>query len=235
MAKRSKRIREIESKIGKDKLYTLSEAIDILKSCPPVKFDQSVEIALNTGIDTRKSDQQVRGTVSLPNGTGKRITLVVFARGDKLKEALGAGADFAGNEELLEKVKNGWTGFDAVIATPDMMREVGKLGKVLGPRGLMPTPKAGTVTNDVAKAVQEAKGGKIEYKSDKTGSVNSLVGKLSFDANKLLENILALLAAVSRSRPSSTKGQFLKSLYLSSTMGPGLKIDLQAISEIQGV
>lgn len=232
--RRSKRVREIAKTVDVSKTYTLSEAIDILKKCPPVKFDQSVELSLKTGVDAQKSDQQVRGTVSLPNGTGKRIILVVFARGDKVKEALNAGADYAGNEELFEKIKEGWTGFNAVIATPDMMRDVGKLGKVLGPRGLMPTPKAGTVTNDVAKAIAEVKAGKVEFKSDKHGVVNNLLGKLSFEKEKIIENAITLLHAIVRAKPSTAKGQYLKSLALSSTMGPGLKIDLQSISEIQG-
>lgn len=234
MTHQSKRFREIAKLASADKRYSLAEAIDILKKCPPVKFDQSVEVALKTGVDSSKSDQQVRGTVSLPNGTGKKMILVVFARGEKIKEALDAGADFAGNEELLEKVKNGWMDFNAVISTPDMMREVGKLGKVLGPRGLMPTPKAGTVTTDVAKAVAEVKAGKIEYKSDKSGVVNNMVGKLSFQTDKLLENITTFLSAVSKSRPATAKGQFIKSISLSSTMGPGLRIDLGSVSEIQG-
>ncbi|MBY0530030.1 MAG: 50S ribosomal protein L1 [Rhabdochlamydiaceae bacterium] len=231
---RSKRFREIEKLIDVTKSYTLAEAIEILKKCPPVKFDQSVELSLKTGVDAQKSDQQVRGTVSLPNGTGKHIVLVVFARGEKVKEALDAGADYVGNEELLERVKNGWTDFNAVIATPDMMRDVGKLGKVLGPRGLMPTPKAGTVTNDVAKAIAEVKAGKIEFKSDKHGVVNTLVGKLSFQSDKLLENIHALLNAIVRAKPATAKGIFLKSLALSSTMGPGMKIDISGIADIQG-
>lgn len=217
-----------------DKSYTLAEAIEVLKKCPPVKFDQSVEVALKTGVDSSKSDQQVRGTVSLPNGTGKKMVLVVFARGEKIKEALDAGADFAGNEELLEKIKNGWMDFNAVISTPDMMREVGKLGKVLGPRGLMPTPKAGTVTADVAKAVAEVKAGKIEFKSDKSAVINNMVGKLSFQKEKLLENITTFLSAVGKSRPATAKGQFIKSISISSTMGPGLKIDLHTVSDIQG-
>lgn len=232
MAKKSKRFREIEKMVDVEKLYSLQEAIDTLKKCPPVKFDQSVELSLKTGVDARKSDQQVRGTVSLPNGTGKRVVLVVFARGEKIKEALDAGADYAGNEELLEKVKNGWTDFNAVVATPDMMRDVGKLGKVLGPRGLMPTPKAGTVSADVAKAVAEIKAGKVEFKIDKNGVVNNLVGKISFSTDKLVENIITFLGAVSKARPATTKGQFLKTLDLSSTMGPGLKIDLRSISDI---
>lgn len=231
---RSKRFREIAKLYDVMKSYSLEEAIEILKKCPPVKFDQSVAIALTTGVDAQKSEQQVRGTVSLPNGSGKRIVLVVFARGDKIKEALDAGADYAGNEELFERIKSGWTYFSGVIATPDMMRDVGKLGKVLGPRGLMPTPKAGTVTNDVAKAVAEVKAGKIEFKSDKHGVINSLIGKLSFESEKLKENILAVLAAIVRAKPATAKGVFLKSLALTSTMGPGLKIDLQSLSLIQG-
>ena len=187
------------------------------------------DIALKVGIDVKKSDQQVRGTVSLPHGTGKTVTLVVIAKGDKAKEALDAGADFAGADELLEKIKGGWTDFSALIATPDMMRELGKLGKVLGPRGLMPTPKAGTVTTDVAKAVKELKAGKIEFKVDKMGIVNNAVGKLSFNDEHLVENINALLHALSRAKPASSKGAFFRSLYLSSSMGPGLKIDLQSI------
>ena len=232
MAKNSKRFKEITKLFDVEKKYTLDEAIDILQKCPKVKFDQSVEISLKTGIDIRKSEQQVRGTVSLPNGTGKNVILVVIAKGDKVKEALSAGADFAGTDDLLEKIKGGWTDFDALISTPDMMREVGKLGKVLGPRGLMPTPKAGTVTADIAKAVAEVKAGKIEFKSDKHGVINSLVGKLSFAKAKLKENVVTLLSAISRSRPPTAKGHFLKTLALSSTMGPGLKIDLSTFSEI---
>lgn len=232
MTQHSKRFREMAKFYDAAKLHTLAEAIEILKKCPQVKFDQTVELSLKTGVDIRKSDQQVRGTVSLPNGSGKRMVLAVFARGDKVKEALDAGADYAGNEDLLEKVKNGWTDFNAVISTPDMMREVGKLGKVLGPRGLMPTPKAGTVTTDIAKAIQEVKSGKIEFKSDKNGVINSLVGKLSFDTKKLEGNIIALLSAITKAKPATAKGHYLKSLVLSSTMGPGIKIDLSGISEI---
>ncbi|MES2200605.1 MAG: 50S ribosomal protein L1 [Chlamydiota bacterium] len=235
MAHQSKRFREIAKMYELAKSYTLQEAIEILKKCPPTKFDQSLELSLKTGVEVQKSDQQVRGTVTLPNGTGKKVILVVFARGEKIKEALDAGADFAGNEDLLEKIKSGWMDFTAIISTPDMMREVGKLGKVLGPRGLMPTPKAGTVTTDVAKAVQEVKSGKVEFKTDKHGVINSPVGKLSFPKEKLLENMTALLSVVARSRPATAKGVFLLSLAMSSTMGPGLKIDLRSISEVQGV
>lgn len=227
MGRPSKRLREIAKIADATKAYTFEEAIDILKKCPPVKFEQSVEISLKLGIDPRRSDQHVRGTVSLPNGTGKTMTILVFAKGDKVKEALDAGADYAGNEELFDKVNGGWTSFDAVIATPDMMRDVGKLGKILGPRGLMPTPKAGTVTTDIAKAIQDLKGGKIEFKIDRHGVINSLVGKLQFDSKKLVENIKYLLQAIQRAKPASAKGHFLKSLVISSTMGPGIKIDLR--------
>ncbi len=230
MAHRSKRMKQIDQLFDPAKTYKLEEAVDIIKKCPPTKFDQSINIALKIGIDVKKSDQQVRGTVSLPHGTGQSVVLVVIAKGDKAKEAQEAGADYVGADELLEKIKNGWTDFSALIATPDMMRELGKLGKVLGPRGLMPTPKAGTVTTDVAKAVKEVKAGKIEFKVDKTGNVNNAVGKLSFKANHLVENVSALLQAIARAKPSSSKGVFLRSMYLSSTMGPGLKVDLQAFA-----
>ncbi|NGX46964.1 MAG: 50S ribosomal protein L1 [Chlamydiae bacterium] len=230
MPKRSKRFKEIDQLFYPDRLYSLKEAIEILKKCPPVKFDQSVEVSLKSGINVKKSDQQVRGTVTLPHGLGKKIKVLVFARGEKVKEAESAGADFVGNDDLVEKVKGGWTDFDVVVATPDMMRDVGKLGKVLGPRGLMPTPKAGTVTPDVTKAVTELKAGKIEFKNDKSGVINNLVGKLSFDQEKLQQNIETFLSAIAKARPSAAKGNFMQSLALSSTMGPGLKIDISSFS-----
>lgn len=229
MAQKSKRVREMTSQVDVTKNYMLDEAIVILQKCPSVKFDQTVELAIKMGIDPKKSDQQVRGTVSLPNGTGKTQSILVFAAGDKIQEALEAGADFAGSDELFEKVKGGWTEFDVVIATPDMMREVGKLGKVLGPRGLMPTPKAGTVTTDVATAVREIKKGKIEFKVDKHGVCNNGIGKLSFSKEALAENIRSLLSAIMRAKPASAKGQYIVSVALSSTMGPGLKIDRSEI------
>lgn len=229
MGRPSKRNREIAKTLDVLKTYSSKEAIDILKKSPPVKFDQTVEISLKLGVDPRRSDQSVRGTVSLPNGTGKTIRILVFAKGDKVKEALAAGADYAGHDELFEKVNGGWTDFDAVIATPDMMRDVGKLGKVLGPRGLMPTPKAGTVTTDIVKAIQELKAGKIEFKLDRHGVINNGIGKISFDAEKLIENIKSYLTAILRAKPASAKGQFVRSLVLSSTMGPGLKIDLREL------
>lgn len=232
MTKRSKRFKVIDTLVVPEKKYTLDEAIEVLKKCPPVKFDQSVDLALKSGIDVKKSDQQVRGTIALPHGTGKTLRVLVFARGDKIKEAEAAGAEYAGADELLQKVAGGWVDFDAIVSTPDMMREVGKLGKVLGPRGLMPTPKAGTVTNEIGKAVKELKAGKIEFKNDKTGNINNLVGKLSFDKKDLIENIEAFLSAVSKAKPSSAKGNFLHSLSISSTMGPGLKVDLSSIAGI---
>ncbi len=233
MSRLTKRNREIATKADKNKVYSLLEAIELLKACPPVKFDQSVEVAFKLGVDSRKSDQNVRGTVSLPSGTGKKCVVLVLAKGDKLKEALAAGADLAGSDDLIEKINSGWTDFDAVVATPDMMREVGKLGKVLGPRGLMPTPKAGTVTTDIAKAVQDIKGGKIEFKTDRYGIVNAAVGKLSFSAENLVSNFRAIASSLQRSRPASVKGQFFQGLFLSSTMGPGLRIDPREIETAQ--
>ena len=228
MAKRSKRMREIDKMVDPNKAYKLEEAIAILKKVPAVKFDQSVNMALKVGVDPKKSDQQVRGTVSLPHGTGQKIVLVVIAKGDKAKEALDAGADYVGADDILEKIKGGWVDFSALISTPDMMRELGKLGKVLGPRGLMPTPKAGTVTVDIAKAVRVVKAGKIEFKVDKTGNINSAVGKVSFKQESLLENLQVLINAINRAKPSSSKGVYLRSMYISTTMGPGLKIDISS-------
>lgn len=232
MTKRSKRMRAIDEMVDEDKIYSLDEAVSFMQSCPKTKFDQSINIALKTGIDAKKSDQQVRGTAFLPHGTGQTITVLVIAKGDKVKEALDAGADFAGAEEYLEKIKGGWTDFSALVATPDMMRELGKLGKVLGPRGLMPTPKAGTVTQDISKAVKEVKAGKVEFKADKTGNVNGPVGKLSFETPQLVENIKALLQAILKMKPATAKGVFFRSLYLSSTMGPGVRVDLQSLGLI---
>jgi large subunit ribosomal protein L1 len=229
MGRPSKRTREIAKMVDALKAYTVDEAVALLKKCPPTKFDQSVEISLRIGVDPRRSDQHVRGTVSLPNGTGKTIRILVFVKGDKIKEALDAGADYAGHDELLEKVAGGWTDYDAVIATPEMMRDVGKLGKVLGPRGLMPTPKAGTVTTDIAKAIKELKGGKIEFKLDRHGVINNAVGKVSFADDKLVENVKAFITALLRAKPATAKGHYLKTCILSSTMGPGLKIDLREL------
>lgn len=234
MTKRNKRLKEVDKLVNYDKSYTLTDAIELLQKCPTVKFDQSIEISLKLGVDPRKSDQYVRGTIALPHGTGKTLRVLAFAKGDKVQAALDAGAEFAGSDEFVAKVAGGWTDFDAVVATPDMMRDVGKLGKVLGPRGLMPTPKAGTVTPDVAKAVTELRGGKIEYKVDKSSMINSLVGKISFAKDKLKGNIEALIGAIAKSKPASSKGQYMRSMYLSSTMGPGIKIDINTISHSEG-
>jgi large subunit ribosomal protein L1 len=210
------------------KTYSLDEAVEILKKVPSVKFDESVDISVKLTVDPKKADQQVRGTVSLPHGSGKKVVLVVFAKGNKVQEALAAGADYAGGDELVEKVKNGWTDFTAVVATPEMMREVGKLGKVLGPRGLMPSPKAGTVTNDVTKAVAELKAGKIEFKVDKSAVINNQVAKASFSKEQIVENAQSVIQAIVRARPSSAKGSYIKSFTLSTTMGPGLAISTQS-------
>ncbi len=228
---KSKRTREMAKLVESEKLYKLEEAITILQKCPPVKFDQSVEVALKTGVDASKSDQQVRGVVSLPNGTGKKITIVALVKGDKVKEALDAGADFAGNEELVEKIKNGWTGFDAVITTPDMMKDIAKLGKVLGPRGLMPNPRTGTVTTDIVAGIREIKAGRIEFKTDKHGVISAAVGKLSFAQDKLAQNVVTFINAVAKAKPASAKGVFMVSMHVSSTMGPGMKVDIRGMGE----
>jgi len=233
MSRLSKRNREIARIVGKrtqeGAVHGLKEAIALLQACPPVKFDQSVDVAFKLGVDSRKSDQNVRGTVSLPSGTGKKKKVLVLARADKLNEARAAGADYVGGDDLIEKIREGWTDFDVLITTPDLMRDVGKLGKVLGPRGLMPSPKAGTVTQDVAKAVQEVKGGKVEFKTDRYGIVNLSVGKLSFSVDALLANFHAISQALVRAKPATTKGHYVQSVYISSTMGPGLKIDLREL------
>ncbi len=227
---KSKRLKKIYETIDNSCTYALSEALKLLIDCPKVKFNESVEVSIKTGVDPRKSDQQVRGTVALPNGTGKNIKVVVLAKGENAEKAKEAGADEIGADELIAKIKGGWTDFDVLVATPDMMREVGKLGKVLGPRGLMPTPKAGTVTVDVAKAVTELKAGKIEFKVDKGGVINNLVGKANFDSKSLEDNINTLLAAIVRAKPATAKGQYLKSMFVSTTMGPGLRVDISSVA-----
>ena len=224
MAHKSKRMKEIAKLFDPMKAYKLDEAVAILKKCPPVKFDQSVGIAMKVGIDVKKSDQQVRGTVSLPHGTGKSVTLVVIAKGDKAKEATDAGADFVGADELLEKIKGGWTEFDVCIAAPDMMGVVGPLGKVLGPRGLMPSPRAGTVTPEIAKTVKEYKAGKVEFRNDAGGIVHAVVGKLSFDGPKLVENIQAFINHIQAIKPAAIRGQYIKGITISGTMTPGVRI-----------
>lgn len=221
----SKRYKEAISKYDKTKTYQLDEALEILTQLPKAKFDETVEVAINLGVDPRHSDQMVRGSVTLPNGTGKTVRVLVFAKGEKEKEALEAGADYVGAEDLVEKIQQGWLEFDKAVATPDIMGLVGKLGKILGPRGLMPNPKVGTVTFDVAKAVKDLKAGKIEFKVDKAGIIHAPIGKISFGKDKIKENFLALLDTVIKLKPSTSKGIYLKKCSISSTMGPGIKID----------
>ncbi len=225
MTAHGKRYREAETKVDREKEYAPKEAFSVLKSLPDAKFDETVEVAFNLGIDPRKADQMVRGTVSLPNGTGRSVRVAVFAVGDKAREATEAGADVVGGEELVEEVIKGNIDFDAAVATPDMMAAVGKAGRVLGPRGLMPNPKTGTVTMDIAKAVSDIKGGKVEYRSDRTGNVHVIVGKKSFDELALVENYLAVVDELIRAKPTGAKGRYIKSLAVSTTMGPSVRID----------
>jgi large subunit ribosomal protein L1 len=223
---RSKRYQASLASLDRERTYTLDEAVAILKSWPPCKFDQSVDLALNLGVDPKHADQMVRGALVLPHGIGKSVRILVFAKGEKAREAREAGADWVGAEDLAKKITDeNWLDFDRVIATPDMMGVVGRLGRVLGPRGLMPNPKLGTVTPDVARAVAENKSGKVEYKVDKNGIIHASVAKISFDAQKIRDNAMALIEAVLRQKPSSAKGVYMKKISLSSTMGPGLRID----------
>jgi large subunit ribosomal protein L1 len=210
--------------------YPLRDALEVAKSAAYAKFDETVEVALRLGVDPKHADQMVRGTVVLPHGLGKTSRVLVFASGEKLREAEEAGADYVGGDDLAKKIEGGWLDFDAVVATPDMMRVVGRLGKVLGPRGLMPNPKAGTVAMDVAKAVQEIKAGKVEFRVDKTGIIHAPVGKLSFGVDKLKENADALIGAVIKAKPSAAKGKYVRGVSLSSTMGPGIKVDEAAMT-----
>jgi large subunit ribosomal protein L1 len=226
----SKRKKKINDMVVTEDVFSIEKSIELLKKCPEVKFDQTIELSMKLGVDPRKSDQQVRGTVTLPSGSGKKIIVLVITKGEKIKQSLDAGADYAGNEEYIEKIKTGWLDFNAIVTTPDMMRDVAKLGKILGPRGLMPTPKAGTVTPDVVQAIKELKGGKIEFKVDKSGVINNIAGKLSFTEEALKENINTLFNAISKAKPASVKGVYIKSAVLSSTMGPGIKLDLQSLS-----
>ncbi|MCD6376931.1 MAG: 50S ribosomal protein L1 [Caldisericaceae bacterium] len=226
--KRSKRYRELIAKIDKNKEYSLEEAVKLLKEVATAKFDETVEIAMRLGVDPRHADQMVRGTVVLPHGTGKKVRVLVFAKGEKVQEALDAGADYAGLDEYIEQINKGWLDFDVAVATPDVMSKVGRLGRILGARGLMPNPKSGTVTMDVAKAVKEIKAGKIDFRVDKTGIVHSGVAKVSFDEEKIIDNVKTFVNAVIRLKPAAAKGTYLKSIALSSTMGPGIFIDRNA-------
>jgi large subunit ribosomal protein L1 len=225
MAKNGKKYAEAVKLIDRDATYETLEAIGLVKKAATAKFDETIEAAVRLGVDPRKQDQNVRGVVVLPHGTGKTKRVLVFAKGDKVKEAEAAGADFVGDQELINKIQQGWFEFDVCVATPDMMSEVGKLGRILGGKGLMPNPKAGTVTFDVAKAIQEIKAGKIEYRLDKAGQIHAPIGKVSFDADKLNENLKALIDALNRAKPAAAKGIYLKNISISSTMGPGARLN----------
>jgi large subunit ribosomal protein L1 len=233
MAKNGKRVSDARKSVDASKLYGIDEAVKFLKSNSKTKFDETVEIAINLGVDPRHADQQVRGMVALPNGIGKSARVAVFARGAKADEAQAAGADLVGAEELAETVQSGTIDFDVAIATPDMMPIVGRLGRVLGPRGLMPNPKLGTVTQDVAAAVEGAKGGQVQYRVEKAGIIHAGVGKMSFSEDQILGNVRALFDAVVRAKPSGAKGTYIKKVSLTSTMGPGLRIDPSSMSEGQ--
>jgi large subunit ribosomal protein L1 len=225
MAGTGRKYRESDQKVDKLKRYTFEEAIKLCIDCAYAKFNESLDLAIKLGVDPRHADQMVRGTVALPNGVGKEVRVAVFAKGEKEKEAMDAGADFTGSDELLEKVQGGWLDFDKAIATPDMMGAVGKLGRVLGPRGLMPNAKLGTVTFDVARAVTEIKAGKIDFKVDKTGIVHASVGKMDFGLEKLVENVASFMETIQRLKPPASKGTYYRSIAISSTMGPGVKVD----------
>lgn len=232
MAPKGKRYSKAMEGFERDALHLPGEAIAMAKSLATAKFDETMELNLRLGVDPRKADQQVRGSVSLPQGTGKSVRVVVFAQGDKARDAMEAGAEEVGAQDLADRVQGGWTDFDVAIATPDMMPLVGKLGKILGPRGLMPNPKSGTVTPDVAKAVKEVKAGKIEYRTDRQANVHTVIGKASFPVESLVENYLAVVDEIQRAKPAAAKGKYIKSLTVSSTMGPGVRIDPTHVKEI---
>ncbi|EST90165.1 MULTISPECIES: 50S ribosomal protein L1 [Vagococcus] len=229
MAKKSKKMQEALKKIDNTKTYNLAEAIALAKETNIAKFDATVEVAYRLNVDPKKADQQIRGAAVLPNGTGKTQSVLVFAKGEKAKEAQAAGADYVGEGELVEKIQGGWFDFDVVVATPDMMAEVGKLGRVLGPKGLMPNPKTGTVTMDVTKAVEEIKAGKVTYRVDKAGNVHVPVGKVSFEDDKLIENFRTIHDIIVKAKPASAKGTYIKNLVVTTTFGPSVKVDVHSI------
>lgn len=230
MAKKGKKYQEALKVIDREKLYNIEEAIETVKKAAPASFDETVEVAVRLGIDPRKNDQQVRGAVVLPNGTGKTQRVLVFAKGDKLKEAEAAGADYVGDQEYINKINQGWFEFDVIVATPDMMAEVGKLGRVLGPKGLMPNPKTGTVTFEVEKAVNEIKAGKVEYRADKQANVHVPIGKVSFEDEKLVENFDTVVDTLLKVKPTAAKGTYLHNISVTSTMGPGVKVNRSSYS-----
>ena len=226
----TKRMKATETLIDRTKTYSVEEAMDIVKKAPPAKFDESVDLSLRLGVDPKHADQMVRGAIVLPHGIGKTVRVAVFAKGEKEREAREAGADVVGAEDLVEKIQGGFMDFDSTIATPDLMGQVGRLGKVLGPRGLMPNPKMGTVTFDVARAVREVKAGKVEFRVDKAGNVHVQVGRKSFSQENLVANAMALLEAIVKAKPAASKGVYLRSLTLSTTMGPGIPVDAQRVA-----
>jgi len=232
MPKRSKKYLESIEKIDSQKKHNFVEAVKMVIDSSFAKFDETVDVAVRLGVDPRHADQMVRGTVVLPNGLGKEVKVLVFAKGEKEKEALDAGADFVGNDDLLQKIQGGWFGFDKAVATPDMMGSVGKIGKLLGPRGLMPNAKTGTVTFDVGRAVNELKAGKIDFRVEKAGIVHAPMGKVSFGAEKIVQNVTAFLDTIIRLKPSSSKGTYLKGIAISTTMGPGIKIDTAYVKDL---
>ena len=231
MPKHGKRYLESRKTVNREAKYSLDEALDLLKGTAKAKFDETIEVAMRLGVDPKYPDQQVRGSVVLPHGTGKSVRVVVFAKGEKAKEAQEAGADLVGSDELVAKVQGGWLDFDKAVATPDMMGAVGKIGKILGPRGLMPNPKVGTVTFDVGKAVRDLKGGKVEFKVEKSGTLHAGIGKASFGTEKIRENFMAFFEAINKAKPSAAKGTYIKTLAISSTMGPGIKINASALQQ----
>jgi large subunit ribosomal protein L1 len=228
MAKRGKRYQEALKLVDKTKAYDIKEAVALLKQAAKAKFDETVEVAFRLGVDPKKADQQIRGAMVLPHGTGKTQRVLVFAKGEKAKEAEAAGADYVGDAEYINKINDGWFDFDVVVATPDMMAEVGKLGRVLGPKGLMPNPKTGTVTFDVEKAVKEIKAGKVEYRVDKSANIHVPIGKISFEDDKLVENFIAITEQIIKVKPQAAKGTYMKNVTITSTMGPGIKVDVSA-------
>lgn len=232
MSKSAKKHTEAMSSVDRSKVYELGTAIDVVKKVSYAKFDETVDISVKLGVDPRHADQMVRGAVVLPNGLGKDVRVLVFAKGEKEKEALEAGADFVGSDDLVAKIQGGWFDFDTAIATPDMMGVVGKIGKLLGPRGLMPNPKVGTVTFEVAKAIKESKAGKVEFRVEKAGIVHAPVGKVSFEADKLKGNVLSIVEALLKAKPSAAKGTYIKKISVSSTMGPGLNLDVNEVTSL---
>ncbi|WP_050182404.1 50S ribosomal protein L1 [Domibacillus robiginosus] len=233
MAKQGKKFQDAAKLVDRTKQYSVEEAIELVKKTTTVKFDATVEAAFRLGVDPKKADQQIRGALVLPNGTGKTQRVLVFAKGEKAKEAEAAGADYVGDSDFINKIQQGWFEFDVIVATPDMMGEVGKLGRVLGPKGLMPNPKTGTVTFDVTKAIQEIKAGKVEYRVDKAGNIHVPVGKVSFDSEKLIENFTAIFDTMMKVKPSAAKGVYMKNIAVTSTMGPGVKVDASSFTAVK--